>query len=57
MVPLLNAISSSRKSEELNLKDIDVFYTSTIDPLFNRVYVGTFLGLSHTDTSTTKLTG
>ena len=47
--------SSSSKSEEFNLKDIEVLVDSEEQSWFKRDHAGTFLEISHIDTSTAKL--
>ena len=48
---LLNISNGSSKSEEFNLKDIEVLVESEEQNWFKRAHVGKFLGLKHIDTS------
>ena len=51
---LLNA-SSSSKSEEFNLKDIEILVGKEDHPWFKRACVGQYLGIASIITLTTKL--
>ena len=48
---LLNISNGSSKSEEFNLKDIEVLVESEEQNWFKRAHVGKFLGLKYIDTS------
>ena len=51
MSSLFNISNGSSKSEEFNLKDIEVLVESEEQNWFKRAHVGKFLGLKHIDTS------
>ena len=55
MSSLLNVSNNSSKSEQLNLKDIEVFVDSKGQNWFKRAHIGQYLGIAHIITSTTKL--
>ena len=54
MSSLLN-VSNDSKSEEFNLKDIEVLVDNKEQNWFKRAHIGQYLRIAHIITSTTKL--
>ena len=55
MPSLLSYSNNSSKSEELNLKDIEVLVDNKGRNCFNRAHIRRYLGIAPIVTSTTKL--